>query len=109
MNVSTIGNEITKTRPMILRRTANRLVTAVLGAGLLLSTNALKAHELKKDVLQKETPEMTVSSTEAEEAASDKSLVGGFLFGGMILAYMGAVWAGNRIHDKKPEEPKQNA
>lgn len=72
---------------------AKRLATLALGAGLMLSC-AAKAQGVNGVNKDSFTPVETTQK-------SDKSLIGGFAFGGALIAWMGAVALGNKLHDKK--------
>ena len=74
---------------------ANRLATLALGAGLMLSC-AAKA-QARENVINKDT----FTPVETTQKSDKDSLIGGFAFGGAILAWMGAVALGNKLHDKK--------
>ncbi len=89
MNVNAIENGIRSILPTKITR---RLATVALGAGLALATTSCEA---KKDTYQKTTETTTEASTNKDK------MKGEAIFGATLLAWMGAVALGNKLHDKK--------
>ena len=80
----------------ILQKTSKYLRTAALGTCLLLSSCAIHTPGSKKDTLQKENKELVASDT-----TEKRPIAGDLLFGGFILACMGAALCGiNKAGDK---------
>ena len=91
MIIRAIDGAMAGQKSAILRKVARRVATLALGTGLLITT-AGSAKAQNTDDVVRDTVETTQNS--------DKSTTGGLIFGGTILAYMGLVALGNKIHDK---------
>ena len=91
-----LGGVYMKISKIVGVQTRNRIAALALGTGMLLSAAKVQAGVNGVNGVSKD------AFTPVATQKSDKdSLVGGFLFGGTILAWMGAVALGNKLHDKQ--------
>ena len=89
--------KVNSVNSLLPKKTVNRLATAVLGAGLLLTAESVKANNNKQNNL---TATNNTELSVAKESAEKDTVKGGLIFGGAILTYLGCIALGNKLHDK---------